>query len=64
MATYVMSDIHGNYKKYIQAMNTLNLQDSDTLYVLGDVVDRGNGSCKILLDMIVPIQCSSSDRKS
>ena len=52
MATYVMSDIHGNYKKYIQAINTLNLQDSDTLYVLGDVVDRGNGSCKILLDMM------------
>ncbi len=52
MATYVMSDIHGNYEKYMQALNAINLQDHDTLYVLGDVVDRGTGSCKILLDMM------------
>lgn len=49
---YVMSDIHGNYEKYIQAIKTINLQDDDTLYVLGDVVDRGENPCKILLDMM------------
>lgn len=52
MATYVMSDIHGNYEKYQQALKAIKLQNSDTLYVLGDVVDRGQGSCKILLDMM------------
>jgi len=60
MATYVMSDIHGNYKKYRQAIEQIGLGDDDTLYVLGDVVDRGEGSCRILLDMscnynIVPL---------
>ena len=52
MATFVMSDIHGNFEKYIQALEVINLQDNDTLYVLGDVVDRGTGSCKILLNMM------------
>ncbi|MEG2000750.1 MAG: metallophosphoesterase [Evtepia sp.] len=52
MAIYVMSDIHGNYEKYIQAFKAIDLKDTDTLYVLGDVVDRSTGSCKILLDMM------------
>lgn len=52
MSVYVMSDIHGNYEKYIRALKTINLKYNDTLYVLGDVVDRGNDSCKILLDMM------------
>lgn len=33
-------------------MNAICLQEMDTLYILGDVVDRGTGSCKILLDMM------------
>lgn len=52
MATYVMSDIHGEYEKYKNALKTINLRNDDVLYVLGDVVDRGSGSCKILLDMM------------
>ena len=52
MSVYVMSDIHGNYAKYIQALKTIDFNDNDILYVLGDVVDRGIGSCKILLDMM------------
>lgn len=52
MATYIMSDIHGNYEKYKQALTEIHLQEKDVLYVLGDVVDRGTGSCKILLDMM------------
>ncbi|WP_455030826.1 metallophosphoesterase [Oribacterium sp.] len=52
MATYVMSDIHGNYEKYQQALKAIELQENDILYVLGDVVDRGTGSCKILFDMM------------
>ena len=53
MATYVMSDIHGNYEKYQQALKAIELQENDILYVLGDVVDRGTGSCKILFDMML-----------
>ena len=33
-------------------MDAIYLQEMDTLCVLGDVVDRGTGSCKILLDMM------------
>ena len=51
MATWVMSDLHGNYRKYRGAMDVICFQEMDTLYILGDVVDRGVGSCKILLDM-------------
>lgn len=49
---YVVSDIHGYYDKYIDVLSNINLQDNDTLYVLGDVVDKGKYSCKILLDMM------------
>ena len=46
--TYVMSDIHGNYKAFIQMLNKIELSDNDTLYILGDVIDRGLESFKIL----------------
>lgn len=49
---YVMSDIHGMYDKYIEMMDLIDLKENDTLYVLGDIVDRGNGSMKILKDMM------------
>lgn len=41
-----MSDIYGNYEKYQQALKAIKLQNSDTLYVLGDVVDRGKALVK------------------
>lgn len=57
---YVMSDIHGSYDKYIEILNKINLSSKDTLYILGDVIDRGDEGIKILLDMmrrpnIIPI---------
>ena len=50
---YVMSDIHGMYEKYKEMLELIDLQESDTLYVIGDIVDRGNGSMKILKDMMM-----------
>ena len=38
--TYVMSDIHGNLKRFRSVLEQINLQPEDTLYVLGDVLDR------------------------
>lgn len=38
--TYVMSDIHGMYEKYIEMLMTIQLNDEDTLYILGDMIDR------------------------
>lgn len=49
---YVMSDLHGCYDKYKQMIEKINLNIDDTLYILGDVVDRGNDGIKILLDMM------------
>ena len=48
---YAVSDIHGCYDKYIQLLRRLGLKDSDTLYVLGDMIDRGPDGLKILMDI-------------
>lgn len=45
---YVMSDIHGNSKRFESVMKQINLQQSDTLYVLGDVIDRFPDGIRIL----------------
>lgn len=37
---YVMSDIHGNMRRFKSIMSQINLQAEDTLYILGDVIDR------------------------
>lgn len=50
--TYVVSDIHGQYDKYTALLEKINFSDNDTLYVLGDIIDRNNGGIKIMLDMI------------
>lgn len=46
--TYVLSDIHGNLRRFESIMNQINLQPDDTLYILGDVVDRYPHGVKIL----------------
>ena len=38
--TYVMSDIQWNLRRFDSVMERINLQPDDTLYILGDVVDR------------------------
>lgn len=49
---YVMSDIHGQYDKYIKMLELIKFNDNDTLYILGDFVDRGEDGIKVLLDVI------------
>ncbi len=49
---YAISDLHGCYEKYIEMIKRICLTDADTLFVLGDVVDRGAGGIKILFDML------------
>lgn len=46
--TYVLSDIHGNLQRFESIMDQINLQPTDTLYILGDVVDRFPDGIKIL----------------
>lgn len=49
---YVISDIHGCYDQFIELLDLIQLKDSDTLYVLGDVVDRGPHPIKTLLKLM------------
>ena len=46
--TYVMSDIHGNAARFYSVMKQISLQPEDTLYVLGDVIDRYPDGIRIL----------------
>ena len=45
---YVLSDIHGQKRRFDSIMRQINLQPEDTLYVLGDVIDRNPDGIKIL----------------
>lgn len=45
---YVLSDIHGNERRFRSVLAQIRLQPEDTLYVLGDVVDRYPGGVRIL----------------
>ena len=49
---YVCSDFHGQYELYIELLNKINFQKEDTLYILGDVIDRGPDGISILEDIM------------
>ena len=41
MAIYVASDAHGHVRALDEALSKISLTSDDTLYVLGDMIDRG-----------------------
>lgn len=49
---YVMSDIHGEINKYRAMLQLIGLSPADTLYILGDVIDRKPSGVDILLDIM------------
>lgn len=49
---YCISDIHGEYEKFISMLELIDLSDSDTLYIIGDVLDRGAHPIKTLLKIM------------
>lgn len=50
--TYAMSDIHGNLRRFRSVMAQINLQPEDTLYILGDVIDRYPHGIEILQELM------------
>lgn len=48
MATYVISDLHGQYKMFQRLLEKAAFSDADQLYMLGDAIDRGPDGIKIL----------------
>lgn len=48
---YVCSDIHGYYDLYKKMLEEIKFSDEDTLYILGDLIDRGPDADKLVLDI-------------
>ncbi len=53
MATYVTADIHGEYDKFERLLERIDLKDEDTLFILGDILDRGPHPIKIIRKVLV-----------
>ncbi len=48
---YVLSDIHGSRRRFDSVMEQIGLRADDTLYVLGDVIDRHPDGIAILQEL-------------
>ena len=48
MATYVMSDIHGEGRRFYTMLDKIGFGPQDQLYILGDVIDRGTDGVVLL----------------
>lgn len=55
MSIYCIGNIHGDYESYLKMLGKINFSDRDTLYVIGNVIDGGSGSLKILRDMMMRV---------
>lgn len=49
MSTYVLSDIHGHKSAFDEMLNLIDFTDEDELYVLGDIIDKGDESGEMLV---------------
>lgn len=48
MATYVCSDIHGCFDKFNKMLRGISFSKEDTLYILGDIIDRGTQNVAVI----------------
>jgi len=57
--TYCISDIHGCYEEFTALLEQINFSDADTLYILGDVIDRGDATeqCLAYIKQAKNIHC-------
>ncbi len=47
-----MSDLHGMFQDYCEMLDKINFSNNDSLYILGDICDRGPDTAKLYLDII------------
>ncbi len=52
MATYCISDIHGNRDAFHRLLKKIQFEENDTLYILGDVIDRGQRGIALLQEIM------------
>ena len=45
---YACSDIHGQYDYFTEMLSKINFNNEDYMYIIGDVIDRGPDSIKLL----------------
>ena len=53
--TYVMSDLHGCYQKYLQMLEKISFTEDDLLYIVGDVLDYGEETMDLIADLSVRV---------
>ncbi len=46
--TFVVSNLYGRLEKFEKLVNKINLKESDTLYILGNIVDYGEQSIELI----------------
>ncbi|MBQ8431368.1 MAG: metallophosphoesterase [Clostridia bacterium] len=51
--TYVMSDIHGSYQKFLSILSQIQFKEEDVLYILGDLLDYGEECMELIEDLSV-----------
>lgn len=51
--TYVVSNLHGNYKKFKALLEEISFGDDDILYILGDIVDYGDEGMELIADLSI-----------
>ena len=52
MSTYICSDLHGQYDLFVQLLDKISFSEEDKMFVLGDVIDRGPDSIKLLQELM------------
>ncbi len=45
---YLISDIHGEYQLFLSLLEKINFSNNDKMFVLGDMIDKGKYSIKLL----------------
>src|SRR5699024_4357490 len=45
---YCMADLHGERDFFLRMLEQIRFSDTDHLYILGDVIDRGTGGIDLL----------------
>ncbi len=49
---YVMADIHGEDDRFHEMLRQIKFCQNDTMFVLGDVIDRGAGGIDLLIEIM------------
>ena len=48
ISKYVISDLHGCYDMFMEMLELIKFSENDELYILGDILDRGDKPLEIL----------------